>query len=137
MSDILEEEESHMRGEGWTKELVIRKVVEKQDGSLTCQEWEFFADTMPCRIKAGGSGPICGIEYTWIRMLNGKLFWSCSAHKIVNGPIAFDGAGVMFNEYPVSADEAYKIYISNGQIVPKSIVDKMRVGKVPRRRRRR
>ena len=71
MSDkLLDDEESHMAGEGWKKSLMIKKIIEKPDGSLICQEWDFFADTMPCTIRDGGTGPRCGTDYTWLRMLN-------------------------------------------------------------------
>lgn len=134
---LLEDEESHMRGEGWKRSLTIKKIVEKPDGSITCQEWDFFHDTMPCRVRDGGTGPRCGADHVWIRMLNGKLFWCCTLHRICNGPIGFEGAGTMPNEYPVSAIEAVEIYRANGQRVPKSIAEKFRASRTKRTRRRR
>jgi len=138
MSDkLMEDEESHMRGEGWKKALMIRKILEKPDGSLICQEWDFFADTMPCTIREGGTGPRCGVDYVWVRMLKGKLFWSCTLHEICNGPISFEGAGTNPKSYSVSAEQAVEVYRENGMRVPKSIAEKFRAGRTEKRGRRR
>lgn len=130
----IEEEEAQMRGEGWSKDLKILKVVVK-DGVIHCQEWAFYGDTMPCTQKEGGTGLSCGVEHVWLKCLNGKLFWACGVHKICNGPITFD-VGINQAEYVIDVDKAIQICKDYGQRIPESVRDIYRVTKTMRTKRR-
>lgn len=126
-----------MEGHGWKKELTIKRIVVIR-GQIICQEWDFFADRMPCKAREGGStGPDCGTDHAWITCLNGRLFWCCWRHRITNGPISFD-KGSKAKEYPVGAMEAVEICKGTGQdILPelKSAYDMERAEKFGKRRR--
>jgi hypothetical protein len=114
--------ESEMEGHGWKKELTIKHIVIKA-GVVYCEEWDYFADQIPCRIREGGtSGPTCGIDHTWITCISGNLFWSCFRHRIANGPISFE-VGHKAKEYIIGATDALAICRSTNQTPPKEIVE--------------
>jgi len=131
--ETLKNEESQMTGEGWKRELTIKKIVVR-DGVIYCQEWDFFADTMPCRQKEGGTGPECGSNHTWLRCLNGKLFWACALHKTACGPITFD-VGRKVEEYPIDVNKAVEVCKEYGQPIPTSVRDIYRATQTIRSRR--
>lgn len=115
-----------MRGEGWKKELTIKRIVVKS-GSIVCQEWDFFADNHPCSVRDGGnSGPKCGKDHAWLKAYNGKLFWCCFRHRISNGPISFD-VGHKAKEYIVTAEQAVKICKDFGYKPPKEVMEAFNV----------
>lgn len=126
-----------MEGHGWTKELTI-KHIEVIRGQIFCQEYDFFVDRMPCKVKEGGtSGMICGTDHAWITCIRGRLFWCCWRHRIANGPISFQ-VGSKAREYPIGASEAVEICKATGQdILPelKSAYDMERAEKLGKRRR--
>jgi len=135
--NLLEDEESQMRGEGWKRAITLQHIVVQEDGMVYCEEWDFFADRMPCRTREGGlTGPQCGIDHTWVRILNGKLFWACYRHQIVNGPLSH-GVGVMNTRYPVSPTKAVEICKNMGQEIPKSLVNLVQESKASTKGRRR
>lgn len=114
--------EEDMRGEGWKKELTL-KHVELKNGSLYCQEYDFFATTFPCSIREhGNTGAKCGEVHAWIRVVNGKMFWCCFRHRIANGPISLE-TGSLAKEYSVSATEAIKICNDFGQDPPRELLN--------------
>lgn len=133
---ILEEEESQMTGEGWTKELTIKRIVAR-NGVVLCQEWDFFADAMPCDVQEGGSGPKCGPDHSWVKCYHGKLFWACGLHQTAYGPISFDGSGTMAKQYPVKPEDAIEICRTYGQTIPPDVRNLFRVGRTLTRKRRR
>jgi len=133
---ILEQEESQMRGEGWTRELTIKKVIAR-NGVIFCQEWDFFADSMPCEMQEGGTGPKCGVDHTWVKCYHGKLFWACGIHQTCYGPISFEGTGTMAKQYAVTAEEAVKICRDTEQSIPPEVRNLFRMGKTLTRKRRR
>ena len=126
-----------MEGHGWKKELTI-KHIEITRGQIICEEWDYFADRMPCRMKEGGiSGPQCGIDHSWVCCIGGKLFWACFRHRIANGPISRD-IGNKAKEYPVTASDAMDICRQTGQMVLPELMDayqKEMAGKISKRRR--
>lgn len=135
--DLIQEEEAQMRGEGWKKELTI-KHIEVHGGVIYCEEWDFFADTMPCQQKAGGvSGPACGAKHTWVTYRNGKLFWACAVHKACTGPISFSDVGVKAKEYTVDPDKAVEICRVYGQTIPKGVRDLFQASKTVMTKQRR
>jgi len=102
--------EEDMEGEGWHKELTIPKIVfDDRTNTIYVEEYDFFADRMPCHIKDGGTGPECGIDHTWIKNQAGKLLWTCHRHKMAQGPLTFD-IGVRADKYIITATEAGRIY---------------------------
>lgn len=129
--------ENEMEGHGWKKELTI-KHIETIRGQIICEEWDYFADRMPCRMKEGGiSGPDCGIDHTWITCIGGNLFWCCFRHRIANGPINRE-RGSKAKQYPVSASEAMDICRQTGQSVLPELMDAYQrelAGKMSKRRR--
>lgn len=115
------DEDSHMRGQGWKKELTLKHVITR-GSQVVCQEFDFYAERMPCSIRESGfEGPKCGVAHTWIKVLNGKLFWSCFRHKTTNGPISLS-RGVRYAEYPITASQAIDICKETEQEIPKEIV---------------
>lgn len=110
-----------MEGSGWKKELTI-KHIEIKSGVPYCQEWDFFADRLPCRIRDGLTGPQCGIDHVWVGVFHGKLFQCCHRHRTSQGPLTFD-VGVKAEEYIVPASEALKICEDFDQDPPQELVD--------------
>jgi len=131
----VEEEEAQMGGEGWSRDLLIKKIVVR-DGVIYCQEWAFYGETMPCSQKEGGTGLSCGTEHVWLKCLKGKLFWACGVHKICNGPITFD-VGLKQDEYPIDVDKAIETCKTFEQSIPDSVRDIYRATKTIGRRKRR
>lgn len=131
-----EEEASQMRGEGWKKEITLRKILVK-NGIIYCQEFDFFAENMPCRIREHGmSGPECGTNHSWVKVLNGKLFMACGRHKVVNGPISMN-VGYKAIEKPISASDALQICRETGQTPPPEVAEGFQMEKAQEYRRRR
>jgi len=119
--DLNVDEETHMRGEGWKKELTL-KVVSLRGTQVICQEYDFYAERMPCSIRESGfEGPKCGVAHTWVKVIHGKLFWSCFRHKTTNGPISLS-RGVRYAELPITASQAIDICKDTGQNIPKEII---------------
>lgn len=133
---ILEQEESQMKGEGWSRELTIKRIVVR-NGVIFCQEWDFFADSMPCEIQEGGAGPKCGSDHTWVRCYHGKLFWACGLHQTCYGPISFEGTGTMAKQYAIKPKEAVEVCRAYGQKIPPDVKNLFRIGKTFARKRRR
>lgn len=129
--------EEEMEGHGWKKELTI-KHIEIVRGQILCQEYDFFADRMPCKTRESGlSGPQCGTDHVWITCIHGRLFWCCFRHRVANGPISFE-VGSKAKQYSVQAEEAVKICNETGQaILPelKNAYDLERAEKFGKRRR--
>jgi len=108
-----------MEGEGWFKELTI-KHIELKEGRVWCEEWDFVANALPCRIREGGTGPPCGTEFVFLSCVGGKLLWCCWKHRHGQGPITFD-VGAKAAEYIVSATEAIQICADTGQEIPEQL----------------
>lgn len=117
--NILEEdEESQMRGEGWKRAITLKWIGVQEDGQVYVTEIDFFADRLPCKVREGGvTGPQCGVDHTWVRILNGKIFWSCYLHQIVNGPISHS-AGYLHARYAIPPMKALEICRETHQDVP-------------------
>ena len=131
----MDEEEAQMRGEGWKKEITLKVVVVK-GGVIYKQEYDFFAENLPCRIRAQGmSGPECGTNHSWVKVLNGKLFIACGRHKVVNGPISVN-VGHKAVEKPVSASIAIDICRETGQAPPPEVATGFQMEKAQQYRRR-
>jgi len=129
IDELLENEESQMTGEGWKKELTIKYIL-LRNGVIYCQEYDFYADMMPCRQKN------CGANHTWLKCLNGKLFWACAVHQTCYGPITLD-EGLKRKEYVVDVDKAVEVAKESGQTIPPEIKDIFLASKtiMPRRKR--
>lgn len=114
--------EEDMRGEGWKKELTIKRIVIR-NGVVQCEEWDFFATSFPCSVREGGStGAKCGDAHVWIKCVNGKLFKACWRHRMANGPISFE-SGRRAKVYNVGTDEALKICHDYGYKPPKELLE--------------
>lgn len=120
MSEIMSDGE--MRGEGWKKELTLKKIIVRGD-IIICEEYDFFADKIACTVREYGvSGPQCGSDFAWVKVLNGKIFWACARHKIVNGPLSLS-LGTKYKEYPVDPAQAEQTCREMGQKIPKQVKD--------------
>jgi hypothetical protein len=111
--------EEDMAGEGWYKEITIKKV-KPLNGVVYVEEWDFFADSIPCLTREGGSGPPCGTQHVYMKCQNGKLLWCCHRHKVAQGPLTFE-VGSKATEYIVSPLEAIDICSSTGQDIPEEL----------------
>jgi len=112
--------ECDMAGEGWFKELTIKKVTVK-GGVVYCEEWDFYANTILCTQREGGrGGPPCGTDHVYLKCQNGKLLWCCFKHKRAMGPISF-GKGARASVYPISAIDGVKICEGTGQEIPETL----------------
>ena len=126
-----------MAGEGWFKELTIKRRA-IHEGRVYCEEWDFIANSKPCTVREGGTGPPCGTEFVYLNCTGGKLFWTCWKHRSGQGPIAFESVGARAAEYLVSATEAIKICVETGQEIPEELkamaaAERLRSGKGRRR----
>lgn len=108
-----------MAGEGWFKELTI-KTVKIVNGVCYCEEYDFFADSLPCKIRDGGTGPPCGTEHVYLKCQAGKLLWVCHKHKHAQGPLTFN-VGSKAKEYQISPSEAIEICAETGQEIEDSL----------------
>jgi len=136
ITETFEEEKARMHGEGWRKEITLKKIVVKR-GTIFSQEFDFFAENLPCRIREGGmSGPECGTNHSWVKVLNGKLFIACGRHKVVNGPISLN-VGYKAIEEPISASDALEICRQTGQTPPPEVASGFQLEKAQEYRRRR
>ena len=132
----IKEEEAQMRGEGWKKEITVKRIVVKR-GVIYCQEFDFFAENMPCRVREHGmSGPECGTNHSWVKVLNGKLFVACGRHKMVNGPISLN-VGYNATEKIVSASDALATCRETGQTPPPEVRSGFQLEKAQEYSRRR
>lgn len=111
-----------MRGEGWKKEMTLKRIVVK-NGAISCQEWDFFAASFPCSIRdSGTTGAKCGETHVWIRNVNGKLFKCCFRHRIANGPISLE-TGRLAKEYPISATNAIHVCNASNADPPRELLN--------------
>lgn len=126
----------HMEAEGWFKDLTI-KHVEIKEGRVWVEEWDFIAESLPCKVREGGTGPPCGTEFVFLKCQGGKLMWTCWKHRTGMGSITFD-VGAKAAEYIISATEAIKICSETGQEVPDALkamaaAERLRTGRERRR----
>jgi len=128
-------DEKDMAAEGWFKELTIPLIRIKM-GIVYCEEWDFFADSLPCKQREGGGGPPCGVKHVYLNCTGGKLFKCCHRHKTAMGPLTRN-VGAKAREYQVSPMEAIDICSKTGQPIPdelKSLVATERSRSVKGRR---
>jgi len=137
MVDVIDDEESTMRGEGWKKAITLKWITIKEDGTVLCQEYDYFSDRMPCRTRElGTGGPMCGFDHTWVRILKGKVFWACHLHQHVNGPLAHS-LGTLAQSYIVPPTKALEICRETGQTPPPTLISLIKAAVVKKGRRRR
>ena len=108
-----------MKGEGWHKELTLRRVEVISDMPYLF-EYDFWADVIPCKIREGGRGPPCGTDHVWIKNINGQIHWCCAKHRIAQGPIT-TALAQLAEKKAISASEAQKICRETGQMMPSSL----------------
>ena len=130
--------EEEMSGEGWYKELTIKKV-KVVNGICYCEEFDFFADALPCTVRDGGTGPPCGTEHVYLKCQSGKLLWCCYKHRTAQGPLTFN-VGSKAKEYQISPTEAIDICVETGQEIEDQLramasTEKSRTSGIPTRRR--
>lgn len=131
------DEESQMRGEGWKRALTLKWVSIQGDGMVYVEEIDFFADRMPCRTREGGtSGPQCGVDHTWLKILNGKVFWSCFRHQIVNGPLAHS-IGYSAARYAIPPMKAVDTCKETGQDIPPRLISMVQEARAKGSKKRR
>lgn len=112
-------DEKNMNAECWFKELTIKRV-KIVNGICYCEEWDFFADALPCKMRDGGSGPPCGTEHVYLKCQSGKLLWVCFKHKHAQGPMTFE-VGSKATEYQISPSDALQICADTGQEIEETL----------------